>query len=90
MACAGRPHLLAGEWSVQPLMADLCTALEAKGRECVESAPPQGSEVMSSALFNKLLRTCRFLVTLLVKLTKVRGVSITVWGGGVFVWGMVL
>ena len=68
-----KPCLSEEGWSPHPLMVELCLALQDKGRECVGASPSPVAEVTPSGVFNKLLRTCWFLVTLLVKLVQVSG-----------------
>ena len=79
-------------WSVQPVITELCIAMETKCAACVQCAPTAANEVTPlpppppplpltltltyvlqapSAVFSKLLRVCRFLGTLIVKLSQV-------------------
>ena len=90
LLCRIKNHLPEG-WNIQPIIVDLCVAMETKAKECVQCAPEGQSEVdhatwcsdilsqsspqAISVLFPKLLRICRFLVTLIVKLVQVRIVS---------------
>ena len=102
LVCGVKP-LLDPDWTIQPLIASLCAAMETKAQECIQCAPV-GQEVNTYALhvcahahtptlvysyrhmhtltltiaqvasgaYTKLLKVCRFLATLLVKLVKVR------------------
>eukprot|EP00731_Ephydatia_muelleri_P024751 Em0016g1022a len=67
LVCGAKP-LLDSNWMVQPLVANLCAAVEAKARECIQCAPI-GQETPCSS-YSKLLKVCRFLATLLVKLVR--------------------
>ena len=93
-------------WSVQPIITELCIAMETKCAACVQCAPTAQNEVTplppspltltltlayvlqaSSAMFSKLLRVCRFLGTLVVKLTQAGRGREEEGGGGRGRWG---
>lgn len=38
--CRGR-SVLSDEWSIQPIMSDICIAMETKALECVQCAPSE-------------------------------------------------
>ena len=38
MVCRGK-SVLSDEWSIQPIMSDICIAMETKALECVQCAP---------------------------------------------------
>ena len=52
--------------SISPIIQQLCVAMETKSRECVMSICETGGQI-----FGKLLKLCRFLSTLLVKMISV-------------------
>jgi len=68
LVCRVKEELPEG-WSIQPIIAELCVAIETKCAECVQCAPTAANEA-SSPVFSKLLRVCRFMGTLTVKLAQ--------------------
>jgi hypothetical protein len=57
---------LADMQTISPIIQQLCVAMETKSRECVTSVYETGGQT-----FGKLLKLCRFLSTLLVKMISV-------------------
>ena len=51
------------------IIKELCVAMETKATDCFECAPVNHDDV--NPVFQKLLRVCRFLGTMLLKLTQV-------------------
>ena len=51
------------------IIKELCVAMDTKTTECLEYAPVNYDDV--NPVFQKLLRVCRFLGTMLLKLTQV-------------------
>lgn len=47
MVCRGK-SVLSDEWSIRPIISDICIAMETKALECVQCAP-RGSEVMQTS-----------------------------------------
>ena len=89
LLCRVKGHLH-DDWSIQPIIKELCVTMETKASECVQCAPTLTNEVSSnrshdqshdqsppplqqtpSPIFGKLLKLCRLLTTLLVKLVQV-------------------
>jgi hypothetical protein len=71
VVCRGR-SVVGDGWTVRPIISDVCIAMETKAVECVISAP-QEAETSSGGGgggYVKLLKLCRFLSSLLVKLVQ--------------------
>lgn len=52
--------------TISPIIQQLCVTMETKSKECVTSICETGGQI-----FEKLLKLCRFLSTLLVKMISV-------------------
>lgn len=55
---------------VSSVVKELCVAMEIKSSDCFDCAPAANSDVVDPS-FQKLMKVCRFLGTMLVKLTRV-------------------
>jgi hypothetical protein len=76
MVCRGK-SVFSDEWSIRPIISDVCITMETKAMECVQCAPTDtegGDRVATSngggSVYLKLLKLCRFLSSLLVKLVQ--------------------
>lgn len=64
--CRMKAHLTSITQTLLPIIEQLCIAMETKSVECVNSVGDMGSQ-----MFPKLLKLCRFLSTLLVRMFSV-------------------
>ena len=63
------------------IVKELCVAMETKTTDCFECAPVNYDD--GNPVFQKLLRVCRFLGTMLLKLTQVSIVNHAVYASAV-------
>ena len=70
LVCRMKSHIPDITQTIQPIIEQLCVAMETKSAECVMSVREVGGQ-----MFAKLIKLCRFLSTLLVKMLSVSCIS---------------